>query len=159
MCLFLWTDPFNAPLLPVTPPPRALDSDTPQQAGTFVGHCLSEELLQSLVCANQTWPLDALGWWCSASASPEQLLWVCFHSSFVSCSRYCKSSPATRVSGVLLTQLPSPSTCSWMLINDNELPAIGRGELVLLFVCWCFIISTYAQLILFLTVLAVLLDL
>lgn len=99
-------------MLPLTPQPPGLLALTPQQAGTSVGHYLSEELLQSLICANQTWPLDAVGWWYSSSASPEQLLCVCFQSSFISCSRHCKSSPATHVSGVLPTQLPSTSTCT-----------------------------------------------
>lgn len=87
MCLFLWTDFFNAPLLSAAPQPQGLLAQTHHSSlGPLWAITCLESCCNALVYANQTWTLDAEKQQCSSAASPEQLFCFCFHSSFISCS-------------------------------------------------------------------------
>lgn len=156
MCLFLWTDFFNAPLLPGTPQPQGLLAHTHTAGWDLCGHHLSKELLQrSGLCKS-----DLAFGCCGLVMQLLNKSWVtpvCQFSQWLHLFQIFQGFPS--LSGVLPTQLhlhPHAAGCSF---RGNELPAISRGEFFLLFVCWYFIISTYAQLILFLTVLDVPLNL
>lgn len=157
MCLFFWTNFCNAPLLP------------PQTQGLLAHTHSRLEPLWAITCLKSCCSL-----WFVQIRVDLWMLWVGGAALQQSLSNSCVSvftAPPSPVPAIARApQTPTCQECSppsshlhphaaGCSFSGNELPAIGRGELVLLLVCWCFIISTYAQLILFLTILAVPLNL